>query len=93
MFGGLVVYGQLDLVGLVDFDVVVLGLPAIGSRCLRTRHDGVLDLHGNKRLWASSESPGRSVINILDRYDSNRQLSAEGLSETRGIDGVIFNVS
>lgn len=85
----LVVDGQLDLVGLVDVDVVVLGVPSIGPGALGTSDDVVFDLDGDEGVGAPGEAAGGGVVDILHGLDADRQLSGEGLPHVGRVDTVI----
>lgn len=76
VLSGLVVDGKLNFVGLVNLYVVILGFPTVISRRPCSGHDSVLDLNGNESFWATSKSPGSSVIYILDSHDTNGKLTA-----------------
>lgn len=72
VLAGFIVNGELDLVGLVDVDVVVFGIPAIISGCFGASDDRVFDLDGNKRFGTSRKTTRDGMIHVLDRHDTNR---------------------
>lgn len=71
MLPRLVVDRQFDLIGLVDINVVVLGLPSVISGCSGPCHNLVLDLDGNKGIWSATEASCGCVIDVFNRNDSN----------------------
>lgn len=79
MLSRLVVYCELNLVGLVDINVVILGLPSVIPCCSGSCHDLVLDLDSNKGIWGTTKTSCGSMIDVFDRDDSNRELTGQWL--------------
>ena len=71
VFVGLVIYGDFNLVGFVDVELVDLIRPAIGPGRLGASLDTVFDLDINKRLGAAAEAARRCVVDIC--YSVNAQ--------------------
>ncbi|KAH8628855.1 Protein kinase [Alternaria alternata] len=66
MVARLVVYSDLDFVGLVNGKVVDFVCPAVVPCGLCTTLDCVFDLDVDKSFWASTKAPSGCVVDIGD---------------------------
>ena len=79
MLGRLVVNGELDFVGPINLDGVILGLPTVQAGGLGTGDYVVLDLDGNEGIGTPTESTSGSMIDIFDGNDADGELAGKRL--------------
>jgi hypothetical protein len=93
VFSSLVVYSDLDLIGLVDGEVVHFVNPFVVSRWLRAPLDRVLDLYVDECLWSSTKATSGCVIHVGNCLDTQREVSAQWLSLTGDVQAVVYGQS
>jgi len=89
MLSRFIVDGELDLIRLVNVEAMIFRLPSIVTGGASSGHDIVLNLDGDERLRASSETTCGGVVHILDGNNSDGELAGQGLSEIGQVDRVI----
>lgn len=90
MVARLVVYGNLDLVRLVDGEVVNFVDPAVVPCGLCATLDRIFNFDVDKRFWASTKAPSSCVIDIGDGMYAEGEVAAQRFSLTRNVQTVIW---
>jgi hypothetical protein len=90
MVARLVVYGDLDFVGLVNGKVVNFISPAVSSRGLCATLDCVFDLDVDKSFRASTKAPSSCVVDIGDSVYAQGEVTAQRFSLTWNVQAVIW---
>ena len=64
MIGSLIIYCDLDLVGLVNIEIVDLVQPAVVPGWLRAALDAIFNFDVDKSFWATAKATSGRMINI-----------------------------
>jgi hypothetical protein len=84
-----IIYGQFDLIGLVNIEFVQLVGPPLGPRRFCASLEDILDLDHNKGLGSSAEASSGRVVHVCDSMDTNGQTTSQWFTLTRNIQTVI----
>lgn len=82
---GLVIYGKLDFIRLIDLDIEVFFRPFVRSGGPGSRFYGVFDLDDNESFRTSREAGTCCMVDILNGMNAQSQETGEGLAHVRGI--------
>lgn len=80
---------QLDLVGLVDINIMVLGFPLVGAGGFGAGHDIVFDLDRDVGFGAARKLARGGMIDVLDSLDANGEISGQRFAHIGCVDAVV----
>jgi len=86
----LVIYGKLNLVGLVDVELVELIRPPVVSCSTSASLGGIFDLHDNKSFRSSAESSSSSMVDIGHSMNLDGKTASKRFAGTGDIETIIY---
>ena len=90
MIPGFIVYGDLNLVRLVNRELMQLVCPFVVSCRLGAPLDRVLHFDVNECFWTATKAAGGCVVDVGDFVYAQGEVTAQWLSLTGNVQAVVY---